>query len=289
MGRRIFVAAGTWLGTLTGTPVDVEVIASRLIAAYDSAATLAPITASDPGFDVAAAYDVLCKIEAHRVASGWEPVGRKIGFTNRTIWARYGVYLPMWAHTWAHTVHHTTANRATLALAPFVQPRIEPEVVFKLRAPVPMAADAYGALACVEWIAPGFEIVQSHFPDWKFGAADCTAAFGLHGALVVGAPLPVTDRNRAELAAALPSFTLTLLREGVVIDTGVGANVLDSPALALVHLARLLAQQPQFPPLAAAEIITTGTVTDAWPVAPGETWTSDYGALGLPGMTLTFA
>ena len=103
--------------------------------------------------------------------------------------------------------------------APFVQPRIEPEVVFKLKAPVPVAADARAALDCVEWIAPGFEIVQSHFPDWKFAAADCTAAFGLHGALVVGAPLAVTDRNRAELAAALPAFTLTLRRDGAVIDT----------------------------------------------------------------------
>jgi 2-oxo-3-hexenedioate decarboxylase len=130
--------------------------------------------------------------------------------------------------------------------------------------------------------------VQSHFPDWKFAAADCTAAFGLHGALVIGAPLAVTDRNRAVLAAALPDFTLTLRRAGAMIDTGIGANVLDSPALALVHLARVLARQPQFPALAAGEIVTTGTVTDAWPVAPGETWTSDYGALGLPGVTLTF-
>jgi 2-oxo-3-hexenedioate decarboxylase len=268
---------------------DIGAIAGRLIAAYDSATTLAPITAGHPAFDVAAGYDVLREIEARRVASGWQPVGRKIGFTNRTIWPRYGVYLPMWAHVWSHTVRYATARRATLVLAPFVQPRIEPEVVFGLRAPVPVTADARAALACVEWIAPGFEIVQSHFPDWKFAAADCTAAFGLHGALVIGAPLALTERNRAELAAALPGFTLTLRRAGAVIDTGVGANVLDSPALALVHLAGVLAGQPQFPPLAAGEIITTGTVTDAWPVAPGETWTSDYGALGLPGMTLTFA
>jgi 2-oxo-3-hexenedioate decarboxylase len=268
--------------------IAIGAIADRLIAAYDNTTTLPPITAGHPDFDVAAGYDVLREIEARRVAAGWRPVGRKIGFTNRTIWPRYGVYLPMWAHVWSHTVHYATANRAPLALAPFVRPRIEPEVVFKLKTPVPVTADALAALACVEWIAPGFEIVQSHFPDWKFAAADCTAAFGLHGALVIGTPLAVTDRNRAELATALPGFMLTLRREGTVIDTGVGASVLDSPALALVHLARVLAQQPQFPSLAAGEIVTTGTVTDAWPVGPGETWTSDYGALGLPGVTLTF-
>jgi 2-keto-4-pentenoate hydratase len=273
---------------VTDTTTDIGAVAARLIAAHDSATTLAPITEGNPGFDVIAAYEVLREIEIRRVAAGWRPVGRKIGFTNRTIWPRYGVYLPMWAHVWAHTVHDAVANRATLALTPFVQPRIEPEVVFKLRAPVPITDDAERVLGCVEWVAPGFEIVQSHFPGWKFAAADCTAAFALHGALVVGTPLPVTDRNRAKLAAALPTFTLTLRRAGVVIDTGVGANVLDSPALALVHLARVLAQQPQFPPLAAGEVITTGTLTDAWPVAAGETWSSDYGALGLSGVTLTF-
>jgi 2-oxo-3-hexenedioate decarboxylase len=144
-------------------------------------------------------------------------------------------------------------------------------------------------LKCTEWIAPGFEIVQSHFPDWKFTAADCTAAFGLHGALVVGAPLMVTEANRAALAAALPVCAVTLSRGGTMVDLGVGANVLDSPALALAHLARLIADQPQAPNLAAGEIVTTGTITDAWPVAPGETWVSDYSVPGLRGLTLQFS
>jgi 2-keto-4-pentenoate hydratase len=267
---------------------DLHQIAGRLIEAYDTATTLPPITTGAPEFSVADGYAVLAEVEARRRAQGWRSVGRKIGFTNRTIWPRYGVYLPMWAHVWAHTVKHASAGRATLSLAPFVRPRIEPEVVFKLKAPVPVAGDARAMLACVEWIAPGFEIVQSHFPDWKFAAADCTAAFGLHGALVVGTPMAVTERNRDLLAAALPGFALTLRREGESIDTGVGANVLDSPALALAHLARVLSGQPQFPRLAAGEIVTTGTITDAWPVAKGETWSSDFGALGLEGITLTF-
>jgi 2-keto-4-pentenoate hydratase len=194
----------------------------------------------------------------------------------------------MWAHVWSHTVHFAKDGRATLDLKPFVQPRIEPEVVFKLKAPVTAANDALAVLDSTEWIAPGFEIVQSHFPDWKFKAADCTAAFGLHGALVVGEPLMVTEANRAALAAALTICTVTLSCGGNVVDRGVGANVLDSPALALVHLARLIADQPQAPDLAAGEIVTTGTITDAWPVASGETWLSDYGALGLRGLTLQF-
>lgn len=263
-------------------------IADRLIAAYDAATTLAPITGSLPGFSVDAAYAVLGEIEDRRRAQGWRPVGRKIGFTNRTIWPRYGVWQPMWAHVWAHTVHFAPTAAAALSLRPFAQPRIEPEVVFGLKAPVPVTDDAERILESVEWIAPGFEIVQSHFPEWRFAAADCTAAFGMHGALVVGPTLPVTTENRARIAATLPAFEASLAKSDEVVDRGKGANVLDSPALALVHLARVLAGQPQFPPLAAGEIVTTGTLTDAWPVAPGETWSSDYGELGLEGLSLSF-
>ena len=90
------------------------------------------------------------------------------------------------------------------------------------------------------------------------------------------------------LAAALPTFALTLSRNNTVVDRGIGSNVLDSPALALAHLARIVTDQPQVPPLASGEIITTGTLTDAWPVAPGEIWSSDYGALGIEGLTLRF-
>ena len=267
---------------------DLKPIADALIAAYDTATTLPPITASAPDFSVADGYAVLDDIETRRRAQGWTAVGRKIGFTNRTIWPRYGVYQPMWAHVWTRTVHFARDGKAALPLNGLVQPRIEPEVVFKLKGPVPLTDDAAAVLASVEWMAPGFEIVQSHFPNWKFTAADCAAAFGLHGALVVGAPLAVTDANRAALTAALPAFELTLSRGDTVIDRGVGANVLGSPALALAHLARLLADQPQSPKLAAGEIVTTGTVTDAWPVAAGEIWSSDYGVLGINGLTLSF-
>jgi 2-oxo-3-hexenedioate decarboxylase len=125
---------------------------------------------------VADGYAVLHDIETRRRAQGWTAVGRKIGFTNRTIWPRYGVYQPMWAHVWTRTVHFARDGKATLPLNGLVQPRIEPEVVFKLKGSVPLADDAAAVLASVEWMAPGFEIVQSHFPDWKFAAADCTAA-----------------------------------------------------------------------------------------------------------------
>jgi 2-oxo-3-hexenedioate decarboxylase len=143
-------------------------------------------------------------------------------------------------------------------------------------------------LSAVEWIAAGFEIVRCPYPGWRFALPDCCAAFGLHGRLVVGTAVTLDDDRRHELASMLASFEATLRRGDEVVDRGVGANVLDSPALALGHLARVLSSQSLHPQLAAGEIITTGTITDAFPVAAGETWRSDYGALGIDGLSITF-
>ena len=270
------------------TPAQINTLADALIEAYDQRSMLRPITASEAEFDVPAAYAVLQEIERRRCASGWRVVGRKIGFTNRTIWTRYGVNLPMWAHVFAHTVTNARDSHARLHAADFVQPRLEPEVVFGLRSSVPADGDIRAALAAAEWIAPDFEIVQSHFPDWKFQAADCTAAFGLHGALIVGEHKLLDDALREELVELLPRFQLTLSSSGEPVDRGVGANVLDSPAHALLHLARVLAAQPFAPPLHAGELVTTGTITDAWPVRAGEAWSSDYGTLRLHGLQIEF-
>ena len=51
-------------------------------------------------------------------------------------------------------------------------------------APMPGMNEA-ALLDCIEWVALGYEVVQSIFPDWKFAAADTVAANGVHGALVM--------------------------------------------------------------------------------------------------------
>ena len=255
--------------------------ADRLDRAFLSSQQIPRLTPGDPAFDVAGAYDVLAELHARRIARGWKPVGRKIGFTNTTIWARYGVDRPMWSHVWDRTVTFAQDDRAELALDGTMEPRIEPEIVFGIASPLPAGDDPVALLRAVAWIAPGFEIVQSPFPGWQFGAADCAAAYGLHGRLAVGTRVPVTDANREALAASLPRFEVTLLRGGTVVDTGLGANVLGSPALALAYLRDVLATLAWAPPLAAGEIVTTGTITDAQPVRPGETWQATFGALPL--------
>jgi 2-oxo-3-hexenedioate decarboxylase len=239
------------------------------------------------GLDMPAAYAIAARIHERRVARGERPVGRKIGFTNTTVWELFGVDEPMWAPVWDRTVTDAEDGTARLSLDGILQPRIEPEVAFGLRGPMPDGDDPKALLGAVEWIAPAFEVVQSLYPDWRFALPDATAAFGMHAHLVVGPRSPVTDANRGQLAADLATFELTLSDGSGEVERGTGSNVLGSPALALGFLARVVGRQADQPPLAAGEVITTGTVTNAWPVAPGQAWSTDYGTLGLPGLRLT--
>ena len=261
-----------------------RIIVGELIEALDQGKVIPSIIQRNSHFDWEAAYRVAAEIVKLRRARGEKTIGRKIGFTNRNIWAQYGATAPIWAHVYDRTVQFAQDGSATVSLEGSVQPRLEPEIAFKLKAPLPSSInDPLRVLETVEWLAPSFEIVDCHFADWKFGPADSAADFSFHWRLIVGAPYVIRAGEIPDLVSQLRDCGVTLSKGEVVADRGVGANALGHPVAALAHLAGVLAQQRQFEPLAAGEIITTGTLTAAMPIQAGETWSSRYE--GLPGVT----
>ena len=220
-------------------------------------------------------------------ASGAKVLGRKIGFTNRTIWAQYGVYAPIWGYVFDRTMHDLATVEA-LPLTPFSEPRIEPEIVFGLAAAPSAQMDETTLMLCIAWVALGFEIVQSIFPGWKFSAADTVAANGVHGALLIGPRHPFAPRA-AEWQRTLSAFEIDLNCDGQLIDRGQADNLLGGPLSALRHLVGLLASDPVNPPLAAGEIVSTGTLTRAMPVTSGEAWTAASKAIALDAIELRFS
>lgn len=229
----------------------------------DRGGTLPPLP---DGTDLPAAYVLQHSISAARRARGERAVGRKIGFTNTTIWEEYGVHAPIWGPVWDRT-HHPQA--ATLPLGHMPEPRIEPEVVLRLSRAPEAGMDAAALAGCVGEIAAGFEIVQSPYPGWRFRAPDTVAACALHGALVTGPWVPA----RPDRLAALSGLTARLIRDGVQLDRGQAGAVLGGgPLAALAALVGLLADDPGARPLQAGEVIATGTLTRAFPAARGQSW-----------------
>src|SRR5262249_12702497 len=114
-------------------------------------------------------------------------------------------------------------------------------------------------------------------------------ANGMHGALLLAPRNPVGFGSAADWVSMLGSFEIDLLRDGVVADRGHAANVLDGPLSALRHLVGLLARDPHNPPLAAVDILPTGTLTRAFVVRPGETWSTALHGIELGGRPVRFA
>ena len=142
--------------------------------------------------------------------------------------------------------------------------------------------DAAAAIAACEWIALGFEIIDCVFPGWQFQPPDFVAAFGLHAALIVGEPQPIENAAVDDLSR----FRVRLLKNGQLAAEGSGRNVLRNPAACLGELAAATSRGPGAEPLAGGEIISTGTMTESQPIAPGETWTAQVDGLALPALAL---
>jgi 2-oxo-3-hexenedioate decarboxylase len=269
--------------------VDPAELASELLQAYAERRLVPPPSARDGGLDLATAYAVESEIVGRRRAAGRRPVGVKVGFANKAAWRVLKLETLVWAHMYDDTVRHAIDNQADLPVAGLVAPKIEPEIVFCLKAPLPVdAADAGAVLEAVDWIAIGFEIIDCVFPDWKFQPVDFVASKGLHAALVVGAPLRVTSANRAAIAEALPSFTVRLEKDGAPVAEGSGRNSLRSPALCLGELASAIARGAggAREPLQAGDLISSGTLTESQPLAANEVWTVHVDGLDLRALRL---
>ncbi len=264
----------------------IEAIAGEVIAALDGRRQIAPISDREPGFDLDVAYAVTARVCELRRARSEKPIGRKLGFTNRNIWDEYNVYAPIWSYMYDTTVRWVEPAGADFDLSSVVEPRIEPEITLSLRCAPEPGMDEAALLECLDWVAHGFEVVQSLFPGWKFQAADTVAAFGLHGALMLGPKHAVTSANAREWLARLTSFDVKLSRNGALIDKGHARNVLGGPLSALRNVVEVLSKDKINAPLAAGEFITTGTVTRAFPIARGEVWSTEFSGAPFEGLTL---
>jgi 2-oxo-3-hexenedioate decarboxylase len=265
---------------------DIALVADEAFDAFSAGRQFAPFSTRAGGFTQDQGDRVRPLLRKAFETRGERIVGRKVGFTNRRIWPEYGVSAPNWGFVTDRTLYDLTTTQS-LPAANYVEPKIEPEIMFGLdSAPSPQMDDA-ALLDCIEWVALGYEIVQSIYPNWKFAAPDTAAANAMHGALLIGERHLVAPRRR-EWLRELAEFKIELLCNGKVTDRGEAANVLDGPLKVLAYLTEMLSRDRYNPPLAAREILSTGTLTRAFDIKAGETWTAQVSGIPLAPVTLRF-
>jgi 2-oxo-3-hexenedioate decarboxylase len=230
---------------------------------------------SAEGCDLNAAYAVEREVRKLREAAGHRVVGRKVGYANKAMWRILKLETLVWAAMYEDTIYKAPEGHLEFSLAKYRSPRIEPEIVIQV-----------GEGGKLESVAFGFEILDNPFPDWKFQPADFVAAWGLHAASIIGPPLTITDENREQLSAQLADFKLVLMRGDEQIEEGAGKNSLRSPAQCVVELAR--AAEARGDTLRAGELVSTGTLTNAQPIAPGEEWRVELNGLPVQNLRVQF-
>ena len=262
-------------------------IAQELKAVQDHSGQTDPISSRFENFTIEDAYIVADSIHKMRMEKGETPIGRKIGFTNPEVCSFYGVKEPIWGYVYDSTVFFHKNSNAFYDLNQFTEPKIEPEIIAHFHSSPQAGAELTDILGCIDWIAHGFEIVQSHFPDWKFQAADTVADCGLHAMLIVGEPMPM-DLLGQRVLSELESFTISLSCDDKELDQGKGSNALGNPINAVNHLIDVLSRQPHLPQLKANELVTTGTLTAALPVKNNQRWSTTLSGISLPGISVSF-
>ncbi len=263
-----------------------ETIAKTVLTALDDHNQVPLFSEAPAGLSVSDAYQVTAQLRAAFEARGETITGRKIGFTNRGMWDAHGVRAPIWGYC-TDTSTFELEDNPVQNVSKFVEPRIEPEIIFGIRETPHPLMNKEELLDCIEWVSLGYEIVQSIFAGWKFSASDTIAANALHGALLIGNRHEVVSR-KAAWEQELASFRAELFCDGVLRQTGGGAYVLGSPLVALQHLVKLLDKDPYNPPLGAGEVVSTGTLTLAMPVGVGQNWSTKVHGIPLEEINLRF-
>jgi len=273
------------------SPTQANFYADQLLASRARSKFCAPFPLN-AGIDLDDAYQIARQIEAKRLADGEQPVGRKIAYSNHALLKKYGKEAPthglIWTPLFASTVRFMDQKFGVQSLSGALQPRLAPEIIFKLGSTPSPDATLDEISDCLEWMAHGLEIVVCPFPGWKFATTDAIAAFAMHGALLIGEPHRLSQTARHHLGSILANTSVSLSCEGTLLTAGYGSDVLESPLHAVWHLQQLLKNQTGSTTLQAGEIISTGTWTELPYIKPGQTWSTAFSGASLAGLSVGF-
>ncbi len=252
------------------TAWDVESVATELLACEAERRDRVKFTDEWPELDVATGYEIQDLTLSRRLARGEELVGIKLGLTSRAKQQRMGVETPFVA--WLTDAMVLPAGDP-IPQEKLIHPRVEPELVFvmgeRLEGPGVTAAQA---MAAVDHVLGGAEVIDSRYKDFKFAAGDVIADNASSGAYVTG-PVALPP---SELDLSLEAVLVEV--DGHVVDSATGAAVQGHPAEALALAANDLAKRGHA--IEPGWIVLTGGMTDAYFATPGTSISCHFTNLG---------
>lgn len=232
--------------------------------------SIAPLTEVYPDLSIEEAYQAQLQMIGQKVQAGQKIVGKKIGLTSVAMQKLLGVDQPDYGHLLDSM---EVSHKGTIQLDDLFQPKVEGEIAFilnkDLSGPNVTVEDV---LAATAYIAPALEIVDSRITDWKITLADTVADNASSGMFVIG------EERYAVSDIDLPSIEMKLFKNGELVNTGYGSDVLGHPATCVAWLANKLYEYNVV--LKAGEVILSGALSAAVVAEKGDRFTAGFSHIG---------
>ncbi len=233
---------------------DIATIAERVDSAMLNAGAIEQL--AEP-LSMEEAYAVQAASMQRRYARGERRIGIKMGFTSRAKMIQMGLDEMIWGRL---TDAMLVEDGGSIDFGRFVHPRVEPEIAFILKDPLPATVTLAAALLAVGGVAPALEIIDSRYQNFRFSLTDVVADNSSSSALVIG---PWADPS-----TNLSNLGMILEIDGEPKQIGSSAAILGNPIRSLVAAARLAAAAGE--PLQAGDVVMAGGATAAEALSPGQ-------------------
>jgi 2-oxo-hept-3-ene-1,7-dioate hydratase len=264
------------------TPEQINAAAETLFQAELARQQRGLISVEHPAATMDDAYAIQAAFVARKQALGDGQIGWKIGLTSRAMQMALGINIP---DSGVLLQSMAFADGATVAKGHFIQPRVEAEIAFVMRAPIAGDVTVDDVLAATDYVCPALEILDTRIlrADPTTGRArtvvDTISDNAANAGIVLGTQRHLPDALDLRRVGAIVS------RDGVVEETGLGAGVLGDPVLGIVWLARRLAHYGQR--IEPGQVILSGSFIRPIECPPGTDIHADFGTFG--DVSLRFA
>jgi len=242
--------------------------AEALRAARATRSPRKPFTDDDATLDEQWGYRVQDEDRAQRLARGERIVGAKLGLTSRAKQVTMDVHQPIVGFL-SDAMHVADSDDVFARTA---QPRIEPEIAFRLGRVLDRPLTMADAADAIDGVAVAMESIDSRYAGFGFRLPDVVADNTSAAAFVVG------DWVDPATAGGLAAVRCVFSGDGSELHSATGAAVLGHPLRALLHLSEHLVQRGEHLP--AGAIVLAGALTDAVPIRPGVEYRADIDHLG---------
>lgn len=258
------------------TPEQRDDAAMRLEQAERTRKQIGLLSIDFPAIDMDDAYAIQSALVRRKEQAGRRRTGWKIGLTSKAMQSALNIDIP---DSGVLLDDMMVGNGATIAAGRFIQPRIEAEIAFIMKAPLKgPGVTAADVLAATDHCLPALEILDTRILRVDPATKKTRTVFDTIADNAANAGIVLGDTRVDPHSTDLRWMGAILYRNGEVEETGLGAGVLDDPAISMAWLANRLGSYGD--QISAGDVVLSGSFVRPVEAPAGSAIRADFGAFG---------